>query len=256
MSSPIPLSSDQIAPALDAAMAWWSDAGVDASYRDAPLDWFSQGPEKKGTKAKRAKAKQAEQPAPPPPPQSLFSGGEKPETLEAFAKWWMEDPALDPVGVGGRIGAHGPKQAQLMVLVMDPEASDKERLLSGPQGALLSKILNTSRISLDEVYFASAVPRHTPMPDTAALAGRGLSEVLLHHITLAEPKRLCAFGKSILPLLGHGMAQKSETLQEINHSHRTTALFVADGLESMMGSPALKRRFWQRWMQWLDGTSL
>jgi DNA polymerase len=94
------------------------------------------------------------------------------------------------------------------------------------------------------------------MPDTAALAGRGLSEVLLHHIILAEPNRLCAFGKSILPLLGHGMAQKPETLQEINHSHSTTALFVADGLESVMGSPALKRRFWQRWTQWLDGTSL
>ena len=41
---------------------------------------------------------------------------------------------------------------------------------------------------------ASALPRHAPHPDWAALARDGLGDVLAHHVTLAAPQRLLVLG--------------------------------------------------------------
>jgi DNA polymerase len=137
-----------------------------------------------------------------------------------------------------------------MVLVIDPEEGDRERLLSGPQGRLLARILAAMRLADEAVYVASALPRHTPMADTAALAAGGMDSVTLHHIALVQPKRLVAFGANILPLLGHELTKDIVHLREINQNWGSIPLLANEGLDSLMSMPRLKARFWRRWIEW------
>ncbi|EAQ30341.1 hypothetical protein NAP1_06175 [Erythrobacter sp. NAP1] len=137
-----------------------------------------------------------------------------------------------------------------MVLVLDPEERDSDRLLNGTCGQLLDRILTAMRLPEDAVYLASALPRHTPMADAATIAAAGMDAVTLHHISLVAPKRLIAFGSSIPPLLGHELTKDVSSLREINHEKRSVPLMVSEGLDAMMAMPRLKARFWRRWMEW------
>lgn len=140
-----------------------------------------------------------------------------------------------------------------MVLVTDAEVEDGEKLLSGPQGRLLSKILIAMGFDeASEVYVASAAPRHMPMVDGTALVAAGYAEVLRHHIALVAPQKIVSFGANILPLLGHDAAQDPNSLREINHDGGTTPLLASEGLESLAAMPRLKVRFWRRWLGWVN----
>jgi DNA polymerase len=123
-------------------------------------------------------------------------------------------------------------------------------LLSGVQGRLLANMLTAMGMSEDQVYFASALPRHTPMADTNAAAQAGLGAVLTRHIELVAPKRLLAFGLNVLPLFQHGVTKDETSLREINHSGSSQTILVSEGLDSLMTMPTLKARFWRRWMEW------
>lgn len=143
----------------------------------------------------------------------------------------------------------GVAKPKLMVLVVDPEDGDRETLLSGAQGRLLANMLNAMSIAEDEIYLASALPRHTPMADTDALVASGIGAVLAHHINLVEPERLIAFGTNIPSLLQHGVTKDETSLREINQNHATQFALVSEGLDSMLTMPRLKARFWRRWIE-------
>ena len=100
------------------------------------------------------------------------------------------------------------------------------------------------------MYFASALPRHTPMADTASLAASGMDAVLAHHITLADPKRLMAFGAGLTPLLGKDPSSRDSSLREINYTSPSPDTLLSEGLDSLMDMPRLKARFWRRWIEW------
>lgn len=248
-----------LADQFGAAMTWWRGAGVDFDFADDATDWLAEAEAAKPDKAKPVKRAAKPEPEPEKKPEILriLPQADAPADLDAFHKWWMEDPAIDAIGPRGRIAPHGKAGAELMVLVPDPAADDGAQLLSGTQGQLLQKILKASAIDASEVYFASALPRHTPMADGADLAVKGYAEVLHLHIALARPKRILAFGSHILPLLQHGAAEElqkeASSLQQINHENRTTPLFVAESLGGLMGSPSLKARFWRRWVKIRNG---
>jgi DNA polymerase len=127
-------------------------------------------------------------------------------------------PSLDGGHVEGRIAAQGPAQAPLMVIVPQPEAGDAAAgsLLSGPQGALLRAMLGVMGLELDQLRLAAALPRHMPHPDWSALNAQGLGAVLRHHVALAQPQRIIAFGGNILPLLGHNLPQSPAVLPLVN----------------------------------------
>lgn len=247
-----------LAEEFNAAVAWWRDAGVDYDFADDATDWLA--PAKA---AEAEKPRQSAKNGPSEVPEQVISTQRKilPETdvpadITAFQKWWLEEPALDMIGPRGRIAPRGKVGAQLMVLTLDPEAPDNDHLLSGPRGTLLSKILRATGLEENDIYFASVLPRHTPMADGQLLVEQGYAEVLKLHIKLASPAHVCAFGSHILPLLSHGaatqMTKEAGSLQEINHDNRTTPVFAADSLEGMMGSPSLKARFWRRWVKWTE----
>lgn len=264
MSMPTASPPDHASLAQDfaSAMDWWRDAGVDCDFSDDATDWLGAAPSE--TPAAPAAA-----PAAKPAANSAPDSAEKkpeiarilpetgvPEDLAAFQQWWLEEPALDAIGPRGRVSARGAHGSKLMVLVLDPEESDSEQLLSGAQGNLLRKILTATGIAEEDVYFASVLPRRTPMAGASELLTMGFAEVLQLHIKLAAPQHVAALGSSILPLLAHGATEETTkeagSLEEINHEGRTTPLFVAESLEGLMGSPALKARFWRRWVKWTE----
>lgn len=239
---------------MEAALQWWQLAGVDCDFAEDATDWLAEvAPPATETAPVAQVQKQA--PAAPEPvqekPQRVdLLGPEPPADLDAFRQFWLEAPGLDAIGPRGRVAPRGPAGADLMVLVIDPEERDGERLLDGPQGRLVSRILAAMGMKEEETYIASALPRHTPMADTAALAASGLDSVVLHHIKLAAPKRVIAFGANIPPLLGIGLTKDILSLREINQNSPSTPLLVSEGLDSLMSMPRLKARFWRRWMEW------
>lgn len=249
-----PLSSCQIM----AALAWWNEAGVDCDFNDEATDWLAEvtPAESPAPAANAPGAVREEPPRPAPhhaPTMPDLLGPDPPRDLAAFRQWWLSEPGLDRVGPRGRIAPQGEAGAELMVLVMDPETDDRETLLAGGQGRLLDAMLCAMGLARPQVYLASVLPRHTPMVEAEALIGQGMREVLLHHVALAAPRRILAFGTGIPPLLGHDTSLAAAALPEIYHENRSIPVLAIEGLDSLAAMPRLKARFWRKWLEWSEG---
>ncbi len=235
---------------IAAAFEWWRNAGVDLDFSDDVTDWLAEPVAEEEVRAP-ATAKTAEV-QPVAPKKADLLGPNPPQDLAAFREWWLAAPGLDAIGPRGRIPPRGEAGAKLMILAVDPEEEDREHLFSGPQGRLLSRMLGAMGVAEEETYLATALPRHTPLAGGEALLSAGYGEVLLHHIALARPEKILAFGANILPLLGHNAAQGAKSLREINHEKGSTPLMASEGLDSLLAMPRLKARFWRRWLEWTD----
>ncbi|MEP1421867.1 MAG: uracil-DNA glycosylase family protein [Erythrobacter sp.] len=257
MTMPDPSLSSQ----LRAAMEWWELAGVDGDFTDDATDWLSDSGDHgvvdaasggKNAKTKPQGLNQNQEPAPEPvkPTRADLLGPNPPADLDAFREWWLSAPGLDTIGPRGRVAPRGAANPELMVLVIDPEQGDRDILLSGPQGRLLSRIIAAMGIPQESVYFASALPRHTPMADTASLAASGMDEIMQFHVNLVNPRQVLALGAGIPPLLGHALTNDLSHLREINRKPSPIPLFVTEGLDAMMAMPRLKAKFWRRWNEW------
>lgn len=229
------------------AFAWWRGAGVDGDLHDTPQNWLADdAPQAAAPPAPVvARSDRAE----PAPPQGM-ANGPLPEDLAAFADWWLAEPALDGGRVADRVAPRGSAGARLMVLVPHPEREDTERLLSGPQGALLEAMLGAMGLSPDEAYVAAALPRHTPHADWPEIAGRGMGAILSRHVALARPERLIVFGGNILPLLSNDPAKKPDDLEQFNHESGSVPLLVGRDLAMLLERPGWKAGFWTRWLDW------
>lgn len=235
--------------ALAGAIAWWRDAGVDHAYADEPTIWLAE-PEPEKTAAAPPVA--PPRPAAPAARPVARIGGDReswPQDLAAFHAWWLSEPSLDHGRTSDRVAPRGTAEARLMVLVEQPEAADSEVLLSGPDGTLLSAMLAAMGIAPGQAYIAAALPRHMPMPDMAALTAAGLGDVLTHHVALAAPQRILAFGSSILPLLGNHLTQCAQNLHELNHEGRTIPVLGSRPLDALVRGRA-KATLWQQWLDW------
>jgi DNA polymerase len=251
--------ADEIAATLD----WWRGAGVDCDFSDNATAWLSgavavdpaeraaaAGPAVQGQRARTGEIPASPQAAQVPPPPANPLGESPPTTLAEFREFWLTAPGLDPIGPRGRVPPRGVAEPELMILVIDPEQEDADRLLSGPQGRLLTNILAAIGLAEDQVYLASALPRHTPMADAETAVQAGLAKVLAHHIDLVAPKRILALGGNILPLLQHGITMDETSLREINQKGSSRFVLISEGLGSLMASPAIKAKFWRRWNEW------
>ncbi len=246
---------------LTAALQWWELAGVTYDFADDATDWLAEAVPQPGAgignSADKA-AQTASTNAIPPKEQSgkeivqrvNLLGDSPPSSLSDFQTWWLEVPGLDAIGPRGRIAPRGVAAPQVMVLVPDPEAGDSASLLSGPQGRLLSNMLRAMGLDESQCYIASALPRHTPMADTVTLGAGGMDAVTLHHLGLVSPQKLLVFGSSTLPLLGRDVSEPYQSLREINYASSKVPTLVSEGLDSLLGMPQLKARFWRRWMEW------
>ncbi len=226
-----------------ASLDWWREAGVDFDYADAPAAWL-QEPEA------------AAEPDPAPPPRTVprpsatpaldralarepgaAIGGDPalwPRDVAAFREFWLTEPSLDPGSLAERVAPMGDPNAALMVLTGQPDEGDREALFSGEQGAVLTRILKAMGLDESQVYLASALPRCTPLPSFDDLAARGLTELTRHHIALAAPRRLIAFGKDPAMLA----------------ADCGVPVLAAPQLATLARSPAHKRKFWNAWLEW------
>jgi DNA polymerase len=255
-----------LAQEFEAALAWWHMAGVDHDFADDATTWLAPTAPAAGSAPDRlAPAQRAQQPAPastatqdsapralapaaaPEAQRHDYLGDSPPADLAAFRQWWMEAPGLAPSPAFPRLAPRGDAGAALMVLVPQPEAEDREVLLSGPQGRLLTNILAAMGLEESAVYIAAALPAHTPMADLSALAASGMDAVTAHHVALVAPQRLIAFGTGLAPMLS---ATGDQSLGEINYRACKVAAIASETLDALMNMPRLKGRFWRRWMEW------
>jgi DNA polymerase len=248
-----PVNSPSLENQLAAALAWWREAGVDRAYRDEAEGWLSE-PSADTAAAPIVAARRPEQ---TPEAETPRVGGPRegwPRDLAAFAQWWLTEASLDEGGSFPRVVPRGVRGADLMVLVAQPQENDETQLLAGAHGAMLTAMFGAMGIEPSATYIAAALPRHTPLPDWTALTDAGLAELTAHHVALAKPKRLIAFGRSIWPLVGHDTAQSPDGLHIFNHEGVRVPTMSADGLDRLLRSATARAAFWRRWLDWTDGT--
>lgn len=248
LSSPSNGNAPTTSAAFAAALQWWRDAGVDYSFADQATSW-PPAPEIKAAEAPAAYVAPKPQ---APPPKPLIGGDPSlwPQDLDAFKTWWLGEPSLDGGMSQGRIAPRGSQNAQLLILVDQPEAEDTDELLSGPLGDLLGAIIAAIGVDPAETYLASLLARHMPHPDWGDLAATGLPELTRHHLALAAPQRLIGFGRHASSLLGHDPAKNADSFTTITHSRGAVPALMAPGLEDLMGRPRVKARFWQALLDW------
>jgi len=239
-----------LAESVAAALDWWRAAGVDGDWLDEPKSWLAPLPEEVPAHELPAIAAKV---APPPPPAEVAEPLEVPGDLAAFHGWWMTEPRLDAGRVADRVSPHGPANAEVMLLVAEPEREDTDSLLSGPEGRLLLAMLAAMGIAPECAYFASALPRHTPHADWNAVAKAGLGNVLCRHVALAAPKRLIVFGRHILPLLDNDPAQSTAFSLQFNREGLQLPMFAARDLAALLARPRWKADFWRDWLAWTEG---
>jgi len=243
--SPLTLA-EQVAAAQD----WWREAGVDHDFADEPRNWLEK-PVESAEEPLRAIA-----PARPEEQQIPPLGGSAlgwPQSLADFAPWWVASDQLETGGTAPRVAPRGVAGAELMVLIPMPEDSDRDRILSGPQGALIGNMLKAMGIAEGAAYLAAALPRRASHPDWSALAARDLGKVLVHHVNLAAPKRLLVLGRAMLPLFGHDPAQAGAKPRPIALEGCGVPALVSFGPEALLETPRFRKSLWQGWLDWTGG---
>lgn len=244
--------------AFEAALDWWREAGVDCAFADSPSGWLAE-PEVEES----APAPPPPLPATPPrrsaieralavPSDAAPIGGPRdswPTALADFNDWWLAEPSLAALVSTRPLPPRGKAGARLMVLVDHPAADDGDGLLSGNSGKLLAAMLRAMAIPADDVYFASALPAPTALPEWNALSARGLGEVTRHHITLAAPGRVLVLGRALAPLFGIAPENAREPVT-LDRGGREIPLLLAADLAQIARLPARRRNFWTRWLEW------
>lgn len=242
------LADPSLVREFEAALAWWRDAGVDCDFSDDATAWLADpAQDERAHHPLRTVQREPKAPEEIIAPRKSLLGESPPDDLAAFRQWWLESPSLAATRLSPRIAPRGERGAPVMVLVPQPEDTDRDHLLSGPQGALLTRILAAMGIAQEAAYIASALPSHMPMADFTALAADGMDEVLAHHIALASPARLIVFGMGLAPLLG---VQPGEALRDIIHNGVNVPVIMSETLDALMDMPRLKARFWKKWIEW------
>ena len=236
-----------LAESIAAAQAWWREAGVDMIYHDEPQGWLAEPEPEPEASAAPAVAKK---PAPAPRPRIGGDPASWPQDLASFRDWWLTEPSLDAGGTSPRLAPRGEAGAEVMLLVPMPEAGDADTLLSGREGKLLASLATAIGLPPEAVYIATALPRHTPLPDWEQVTADGMGEVLLHHIQLAAPKRLIVLGMRILPLLGHDPAQLAPAVSELAIQPAAVPMLATYGPDKLLANARARAALWQRWLDW------
>ena len=238
-----------LAEQLAATQDWWRDAGVDQVFGDEPIALLHP-PE--GDAGPARPDEPARQTASEPPPVPRL-GGERahwPMSLDDFRQFWLQAARVDGGGSRPSVPPRGPAQAQLAVLVPMPEEEDRDTLLSGRHGALLSGFLKAAGIAEDRTYFASALPHHLPMPDWDGLTAQGLGDLAAHHLALSGARRVLVLGSRLPSLLGHDPAQPPSLFRKISANSRDMPALACHGPVQLLQNARLRAHLWHGWLDW------
>ncbi|RKF23227.1 hypothetical protein D6851_01735 [Altericroceibacterium spongiae] len=250
---PAPPLSDQFA----ALEEWWRLAGVSEDFSEQPASWLADTTEdRQAALAQAKKAQAAKLAAAKTRNETPSVGGNRekwPEKLADFQSWWLTESTLDEGGAYPRIAPRGSTGARLMIVVPEPEIDDKEKLLSGPHGRLIENFLLVAGLTPEETYFATALPRHTPLADWSGLGRAGMGDILRHHINLVVPERVLLLGRNILSLLGHDTTQHTARFAEITLQGVEMPTLAGMDPGMLLRHPRLQGHLWQCWLDWTEG---
>ena len=187
------------------ALDWWAEAGVDTLADDSPRDWLAAAPTPVAASATRAEI----MPVLPTPATSV----QLPDTLDAFRAFLLADAAI-PGPANARIDATGDSASGVVVVVDMPEAEDRASgsLLSGEVGALFDRMMGAIKLGRGQIYLITFSPAR---PTTGRLAEAHLKQLrpfLLHHLGLANPRKLLLLGDGpVQALLGQPAAKARDS---------------------------------------------
>ncbi|MFZ5746269.1 MAG: uracil-DNA glycosylase family protein [Pseudomonadota bacterium] len=229
--------------AMQSALSWWRDAGVDALVDDDPRNWMAPPRPVAGTVATGPAAASAVPAALPP-------------SFDAFVEWRMGPQAPEAGWHAPRIAPAGPIHPGWMVLVDMPENDDSAAgmLLSGAPGRLFDNMLaaiGESRASIHLASLATARPATGRVPPEQLDA---LAEIALRHIALVAPRRVLVLGMAASRVFGAtGDSVERGRLRAINHSGGQSAAILSYGPGFLLDHPTAKADAWKHLQLLLTG---
>jgi uracil-DNA glycosylase len=192
--------------ALLSALDWWAEAGVDTLADDLPRNWLAAAP----TTSETAEAIPAAAPRAP-------AEANLPDTLDAFRAFLLADATV-PGPASMRIDAAGDVATGVVIIVDMPEAEDRAsgRLLSGEVGALFDRMLGAIKLSREQIYLIPFSPARTTTGRLSLAEIKPLMPLLLHHLSLANPRKLLLLGDApAQALLNLPAAKARETVHSV-----------------------------------------
>ncbi|MES2445170.1 MAG: uracil-DNA glycosylase family protein [Pseudomonadota bacterium] len=238
---------DQWRQSLASALLWWRDAGVDTLADDEPRDWLA-------LPVAKAAARAAE-PAVASAPAEIL-----PDTLDAFLDWRLGEAAPEAEWLTPRIGPSGDPGAGLMILTDMPEPDDSDRLMTGAPGRLLDRMLAAIGESRESVYLASLAVARPLTGRIPAESEPRLIELALHHIELANPKRLLLLGQSASRVrsttngsdAGNAREDIKDDVKQLSQDRQVVASYHP---RFLLERPAAKAEAWKHLVLLSRGTS-
>jgi DNA polymerase len=229
--------------AAASALEWWRDAGVDMFVEEEARDWLARTPPPAPVTA-------AEADLAAPVAEAL------PDTLEAFLEWRMGDAAPEAGWMTPRLGPTGPADAEWVIVTDVPEIEDSERLMSGPAGRLLDRMLAAVGQSRESVYL---LPLATARPVTGRIAPDDeprLAELARHHLTLLKPAKLLLLGQSASNVLAGTMGNSlTNPIRLVNHFGANTVTVASYHPRFLLERPAAKSEAWKHLLLLSRGTA-
>jgi DNA polymerase len=226
--------SDGFSPAaVESALSWWTEAGVDALVDEAPRDWL------------RPAAKEA----PLPPPATAETPADSlPGQLDLFQAWLASSDRLAFASPAApRICPAGDPASGLMILADMPSGEDcaAGTLISGEAGRLFDRMLAAIGRDRASVYLAALSCIRSPSGQLNSDSMKSCAALARHHIGLAAPKAVLLFGDACAKaLLGLSVPQARGRWHEIaTHAGPVKALATI-APRQLLESPRLKAMAW------------
>lgn len=217
--------------ALESALEWWRDAGVDTLVEDAPRDWF----------AKAAARPSAARVAEPEDAAAL------PDSWDAFLAWRSGEHAPEAKWMGPHVLASGPVDATVMVLADVPDREDcaQGKLLTGEAGRLFDRMLQAIGLSRESAHLASLCAKRPAGGRVSREDQARLTEVARHHLGLVAPRRLLLMGDAASrAVLGMSVLEARGRLHAVDHRSGTTEAVASLHPRFLLENLGRKREAW------------
>jgi len=225
---------DAFSPAaVESALSWWSEAGVDTLVDEEPRDWL------------RPKSREK----PPTAPAPAEAPGETlPGQLDLFQAWLASSDRLAfAAPAAPRVCPSGDPASGLMILADMPTGEDctAGALISGEAGRLFDRMLAAIGRDRDSIYLAALSCIRSPSGQLNSESMKSCAALARHHIGLAAPRAVLLFGDSCAKaLLGLSVPQARGRWHEIaTHAGPVKALATI-APRQLLDSPRLKAMAW------------
>jgi uracil-DNA glycosylase family 4 len=225
--------------AAASVLDWWAEAGVDTLVEELPRDWLV--PEERPVPLAAMQAIAAPATAEPAPGY--------PDDYQQFIAYRMGEAVPDAKWAPVRVAPAGdPAAATLMVLTDVPEDGDAAagRLLSGPEGRLLDRMLAAIGTSREQTLLASvcvARPLAGRVPRASATELEALAQ---HLVKIVRPRRLLLLGQTAgRAVLGPDGTGNGDCSHALNHGNLVCKAVATYHPRVLLERPMCKAEAWR-----------